>query len=216
MFFNAITGLSVPQKLSLLSAAPIDLKETLLEMIQVEIENARQGANCEINAKLNSLVDQQIIDALYSASQAGVKVRLNIRGICCLRPGIKGLSENIEVISIVDRFLEHARIIHFSHGGDEKVFISSADWMGRNLNRRAELLVPIEDETCRKKLLAVLSCYFDDNVRASRLNAEGQYEPAAASSKAFRAQEYLYQQASDQYSAFANPKATVFKAHRGA
>ena len=216
LFFNAITGLSVPQQLSLLSAAPIDLKETLLEMIQVEIENTKQGANCEINAKLNSLVDRQIIDALYAASQAGVKIRLNIRGICCLRPGVKGLSENIEVISIVDRFLEHARIAHFSHGGDEKVFISSADWMGRNLNRRAELLVPIEDERCRQKLLHVLRCYFDDNVRSSRLNSEGQYETAIASGKSFRAQEYLYQQACDQYSAFANPKATVFKAHRGA
>ena len=217
LFFNAITGLSVPQPLALLAAAPIDLKDTLLEMIQVEIENARQGANCEINAKLNSLVDRQIIDALYSASQAGVSIRLNVRGICCLRPGVEGLSENIKVVSIVDRILEHARVIHFSHGGDEKVFISSADWMGRNLNRRAELLVPIEDEKCRKKLLAVLRSFFEDNVRARRLNADGAYEGVPVGGKPrFRSQEFLYQQACDQYAAFADPKATVFKAHRGA
>ena len=144
-------------------------------------------------------------------------IRDSIRGICCLRPGLPGISENIEVVSIVDRFLEHARIVHFSHGGDDKVFISSADWMGRNLNRRAELLVPIEDENCRQKLQAALASYFKDDIRARKLNADGQYEPISPSGRrSFRVQEFLYQQACDQYAAFSNPKATVFKAHRGA
>ena len=160
MFFNAITGLSVPQPLQLLAAAPIDLKDTLLNLIQVEIENAKQNGTSAINAKVNSLVDKQIIDALYDASAAGVKIRLNVRGICCLKPGVPGLSENIEVVSIVDRLLEHSRIIHFDHGGNNLVYISSADWMGRNLNRRAELLVPIEDKACSQMLLSVLTGYF--------------------------------------------------------
>lgn len=216
MFFNAITGLSVPQPLRHLAAAPINLKDTLLDYIQAEIGHARKGGACEINAKLNSLVDVQIIDALYEASQAGIKINLNIRGICCLRPGVQGLSENIHVVSIVDRFLEHSRIIHFHHGGDDLVFISSADWMGRNLNRRAELLVPIEDNQCRQMLLASLKVYFDDNVKASVLNADGTYSPIEADGKnPFRVQEFLYQQACEMYSAFSNPKATVFKAHRG-
>ena len=216
MFFNAITGLSVPQPLRYLAAAPINLKDTLLDFIQAEIGNARRGGACEINAKLNSLADQQVIDALYEASQAGIKINLNIRGICCLRPGVPGLSENVRVISIVDRLLEHSRIIHFHHGGDDLVFISSADWMGRNLNRRAELMVPIEDSQCRQLLLSQLKLYFKDNVRASVLKADGTYSlDETAGNEPFRVQEYLFQQACDMYSAFSNPKATVFKAHRG-
>ena len=215
LFFNAVTGLSVPQPLKALSAAPINLRDTLVDFIQAEIGNARQGGGCEINAKLNSLVDKRIIDALYAASQAGVKIRLNIRGICCLKPGVPGLSENIEVVSIVDRFLEHARIVHFHHGGDDRVFISSADWMGRNLSRRAELLVPIEDAECRQKLLQLLKAYFRDTVRARVLQSDGSYITRQPSDPPFRVQEYLYQQACDAYSAFANPKATVFKALRG-
>ena len=215
-FFNAITGLSVPQPLRLLAAAPVNLKDTLLDYIQAEVGNARKGGACEINAKLNSLVDKQIIDALYDASQHGVKINLNIRGICCLRPGVKGLSENIRVISIVDRFLEHARIIHFHHGGDDLVFISSADWMGRNLNRRAELMVPIEHNLCKQKLLSNLKLYFEDNVRATELAGDGSYLPVDSKKPdPFRVQEFLYEQACDQYTAFSNPKATLFKAHRG-
>ena len=218
LFFNAVTGLSVPQPMQKLSAAPIDLRESLLELINAEIETAKQGGTCEITAKLNSLVDQEIIDRLYKASKAGVKIRLNVRGICCLRPGVKGLSENIEVISIVDRLLEHSRIFHFSRGGDDVVLISSADWMGRNLNRRAELLVPVGDQNCKRHLLKVLRSYFKDNVRAIQLHADGTYKPVARKKKKqkeFRVQEHLYQEACDIYAAFANPKATVFKAIRG-
>ena len=139
--FNAITGLTVPQSMNKIAASPINLRETTMEFIRLETENARQGNKGEIRAKVNSLVDREIIDALYAASQAGVKVLLNVRGLCCLMPGKKGLSENIRVVSVVDRFLEHSRIFYFHHGGDEKMFISSADWMGRNLDRRVELLV---------------------------------------------------------------------------
>ena len=104
-----------------------------------------------------------------------MQIRLNVRGICCLRPGVTGLSENISVVSIVDRFLEHARILHFHHGGDERVFISSADWMPRNLDRRIELLVPVEDPPCKPRLIEILQTYFDDNVKARHLQADGSY-----------------------------------------
>ncbi|MBT4865780.1 MAG: polyphosphate kinase 1, partial [Planctomycetaceae bacterium] len=124
-FFNAITGYSQPQKFRRIEAAPIGLRERLLEMIQSETQRQKESGRASITAKLNSLVDPKIIDALYEASQAGVPVRLNIRGICCLRPGVEGLSENITVVGVVDRFLEHARIFHFHHGGDERLFISS-------------------------------------------------------------------------------------------
>jgi polyphosphate kinase len=214
-FFNAITGLSVPQPFQALAAAPIDLRETLLDLIQAETETARRGGAAAIDAKLNSLVDTKIIDALYEASSQGVKIRLNIRGICCLRPGIPGLSENIDVVSIVDRFLEHSRIVHFYHGGENLIFISSADWMGRSLNRRAELLIPVLNDKCRFKLLEVLGCYFDDNVASKRLTSTGTYQPVDSSATPFRVQEYLYEQACDWYQVFANPKATVFRAHRG-
>ena len=218
LFFNAITGLSVPQPLKKLAAAPIDLKDTLLELINTEMESAKKGGTGEITAKLNSLAEQSVIDALYKASKAGVKIRLNVRGICCLKPGVKGLSENIEVVSIVDRLLEHARIFHFGRGGDDLVFISSADWMRRNLDRRAELLVPILDQNCKRQLLKVLKSYFKDNVRAIQLAEDGTYKPVTRKKKKqkeFRAQENLYQEACDMYAAFANPKATVFKAIRG-
>ena len=160
---------------------------------------------------------RRIVDALYDASSAGVKIRLNVRGICCLRPGKKGLSENIEVVSIVDRFLEHARILHFCHNGDHLVYISSADWMPRNLDRRIELLIPIQDRQCQQRLIKTLNTYFSDNCHASRLMPDGQYvrKQAKKNRTPFRAQESLYREASELMAAFSNPKATVFKAHRG-
>ena len=173
-FFNAITGLSVPQPMSKLAGAPLNLRETLLDLIQVETEAALNGASAAITAKVNSLADKKIIDALYEASQAGVEINLNIRGICCLVPGKKGLSENIRVISVVDRLLEHARIIRFRHSGDEKLLISSADWMGRNLDRRVELLVPVQDADCKNRLNRILNSYFKDNVAAMELQSRRQ------------------------------------------
>jgi polyphosphate kinase len=154
-FFNAVTGYSHPQQFRKIEAAPIGLREKLLEMIDLETERKLQGQDAEIVVKINSLVDTKIIDALYAASEAGVRVRLNVRGICCLRPGVPGLSENISVVSIVDRFLEHARIMYFLHGGDRRVFISSADWMPRNLDRRVELLTPIEETGLKLRLITM-------------------------------------------------------------
>ncbi len=152
-FLNAVTGYSQPQAYRLIDAAPISLRKRLLTLIQGETERKKQGGRALIVIKINSLVDPQLIEALYTASQAGVTIRLNVRGICCLRPGVPGLSENITVISVVDRFLEHARVLYFYHGGDELVFISSADWMPRNLDRRIELLTPIEDAQSRRRLI---------------------------------------------------------------
>lgn len=213
-FFNAITGLSVPQSLGKLSAAPINLRETLLEMIAIEIENKQKEGSGLIVAKLNSLVDREIIDALYAASQAGVEIRLNIRGICCLLPGKKGLSENITVISIVDRLLEHARVFYFRHGGDDRVFISSADWMGRNLDRRVELLVPVEQDHAKGRLIRMLNAYFDDNTNASVLKDDGSYRTVEDKKKKknrFRSQEALYKEAHQIYQAHSDPRTTVFE-----
>jgi len=175
-FFNSVTGMSTPQPMQKLAMAPLGLRQKLLEMIDVETENAKRGLPSLIRAKVNSLVDPVMIAALYRASQAGVPIQLNVRGICCLRPGVEGLSETIEVVSIVDRLLEHARIFYFQHGDDARMFISSADWMGRNLDRRVELLVPIEDNACRSRLQQILDQYFQDNVRASILKSDGSYQ----------------------------------------
>ncbi|MCA9112085.1 MAG: polyphosphate kinase 1, partial [Planctomycetaceae bacterium] len=193
-FFNAATGASQPQNFRKLEAAPLGLRDALLELVESEIERKRQGQNARITAKLNSLVDPQLIDALYAASQAGIQVRLNIRGICCLRPGVQGLSENIEVVRIIDRYLEHARIISFHHGGDPRVFISSADWMPRNLDKRIELLVPVEDPDCRERLLSFLECYFLDNVKATLLQPDGsQVRRTHSEGEDYRVQERLCQ-----------------------
>ena len=144
-------------------------------------------------AKVNSLQDHQIIAALYRAAAAGVRVRLNVRGICCLRPGVKGLSETIEVTSIVDRFLEHARIFYFNNGGRDEVYLSSADWMERNLDRRLELLFPVTDPRLQRRLIDWLHVFLADNVKARRLNADGVYQRlAAADDEPLRAQEKLY------------------------
>ncbi len=155
-FFNAVCGYSEPGEFLKFSVAPFNLRDTLLDLIRAETERCRQGQKAAITAKVNSLVDPELIEALCEASQAGVKVRLNVRGICCLKPGVKGVSENVSIISIVDRFLEHARIFSFHAGGEKKVYISSADWMPRNLDRRVELMIPVEDPTCRAEALAIL------------------------------------------------------------
>ncbi len=216
-FFNAITGLSVPQTLGKLSAAPINLRETVLEMIAIEIENAQKEGTGEIIVKLNSLVDKELIDALYQASQAGVKVKLNVRGICCLLPGRDDLSQNIRVVSIVDRLLEHARVFYFRHGGDERLFISSADWMGRNLDRRVELMVPVEQSEQKARLINMLQAYFKDNTNAAELKPDCAYALVEAKKKKnrFRSQEFLYKQAHQIYQAHTNPKTTVFEPIRG-
>lgn len=214
-FFNAITGYSQPQRFRKIEAAPIGLREKLLEMIDTETERKKHGQKARIIAKLNSLADPEIIDALYRASNAGVKVQLNVRGICCLRPGVAGMSKNIEVVSIIDRFLEHSRILYFHHGGDERVFISSADWMQRNLDRRVELLVPIEDVALRDRLIETLKTYFRDNVKSRRLLPDGSYEQIPAGKRgAVRSQEVLYRSASDAVQEAQQSQRTVFVPHR--
>jgi len=184
-------------------------------MIEIETQRKQQGQRAQIVAKLNSLVDPQIIDALYAASQAGVTIRLNVRGICCLRPGVAGLSENVTVISIVDRFLEHSRIFYFLHGGDERVFISSADWMPRNLDRRVELLVPIEDAAARRRLITVLDTYFRDNIKARQLLADGTYQTVRGKSKkkAVRSQEELYREACEALKRASASRRTTLEPH---
>ncbi|WP_173405336.1 polyphosphate kinase 1 [Rhodopirellula sp. SWK7] len=216
MFFNAVTGASQPQPLQQLAIAPLTLRRTVLEMIRGETERSKQGQKAEIIAKLNALVDTEVIDALYEASQAGVKIRLNVRGVCCLRPGIPGLSESIQVVSIVDRFLEHARVLYFRHGGDASIFISSADWMPRNLDRRVELLVPVIDPAIRKRLRETLQLYFRDNQNAWAMQPDGSYKRIVAGKKQkpFRVQETLYRNTIDSIRQLKQSSRMVFEAHR--
>jgi polyphosphate kinase len=198
-FFNTVTGRSRFVHFQKISMAPFGLRERLLEMIQSETARAAAGEEAEIMLKMNALEDLQMMEALYAASQAGVKIQLNIRGICCLKPGVKGLSENIRVVSIIDRYLEHARIYWFRQGGDPVVFISSADFMTRNLSKRVELLTPIEDPACRKRLTEFLLTHFSDNVQARQLDKDGNYTPIMRASKskakAVRSQEFFAKQA---------------------
>ena len=214
-FFNAVTGYSQPMKYHKIESAPFGLRDRLLELIRTETELAHDRRPARIVAKVNALLDEKLIDALYTASQAGVEIQLNVRGICCLRPGVPGLSETIEVVSIVDRYLEHARIFYFQHGGEGRVFLSSADWMPRNLDRRIELLVPVEAQAARQRLTDILSAYFQDNVKARRLLADGRHERVAADGREpFRAQEALYEQCRAAVKAAENERVTTFQPHR--
>ncbi|HJN08797.1 MAG TPA: polyphosphate kinase 1 [Pirellulaceae bacterium] len=214
-FLHAVTGYSQPQEFRKIEAAPIGLRERVLEMIEAETKRRQQGQKAHIAVKVNSLADPQVIEALYAASKAGVTIKLNVRGICCLRPGVPGLSENIEVISIVDRFLEHARVFYFYHGGDERVFISSADWMPRNLDRRIELLVPIDGAAARRRLISILDTCFRDNVKARRLLADGSYElPSHGNAAPIRSQEVLFQESREAVRQAALEQRTTFEPHR--
>ncbi len=194
-FFNTITGYSDPPEFSRLTMAPHGLRERLLHLINRETERAKSGQIAMIHAKMNSLVDTEIIRALYEASAAGVQIKLGIRGICCLRPGIKGISDRIIVGSIIDRFLEHTRIFYFNNGGDEEYYCSSADWMPRNLNRRVELFFPVLSEEGRAKLRTALDLFFMDNVKLRMLLPDGTYQhkKRRKNEELVRYQEMLYQ-----------------------
>lgn len=194
-FFNAVTGASQPQQLRHLASAPVTLRKRILDLIEAETKRCLEGQRAEIYAKINALVDTELIDALYRASQAGVQIQLNVRGVCCLRPGVPGLSESIRVVSIVDRFLEHARVIYFRHGGNSELFLSSADWMPRNLDRRVELLIPVDDQECRKKLLDTLRVYFKDTANTWEMQSEGSYKRLDPGDDPVRSQKVLYDRA---------------------
>jgi polyphosphate kinase len=175
LLFNMITGYSVIQTMRKLVIAPSGLKNRLLELIGREAKRSSQKYPGKIMAKLNSLTDTDIIDALYGASRAGVKVFLCVRGICALVPGITDLSENIHVVSIIDHYLEHSRIYYFANGGAEEIYLSSADLMPRNLERRVELMFPAQDEKIRAALRDMLNAYFQDNCQARTLNSGGRW-----------------------------------------
>lgn len=174
--FMEITGLGQPNHLNKIAQSPFTLHKMLLESINGEIEQAKAGKTARIIAKMNALVEPSIVDALYAASQAGVQIELIVRGMCVLRPGVKGLSENIRVRSIVGRLLEHARVFYFENGGDTKVWISSADWMGRNLFRRVEICTPIETPELKQRIIKeTLMLALADNQCAWLMQPDGQY-----------------------------------------
>lgn len=174
--FNMLSGYSEPLAWNKLSLAPLWLRDRFAELIHQEEINAREGRPAHIIAKMNSLCDKGIIMALYKASAAGVKIELIIRGICCLKTGIPGISENITVKSIVGNFLEHSRIFYFYNNGWENVFMGSADWMPRNLDRRVEIMFPVEDETCKKEVMHILDIQLQDNVKAHYLQPDDTYQ----------------------------------------
>ncbi len=197
-FFSALTGYSDPPRLKKLVMAPTGLRQRFLKLIDRESRRAQAGQPAQIAAKMNSLIDDEIIEALYAASRAGVQIQLNVRGICALRPGVRGASENIEVVSVVDRFLEHSRIYWFLNGGDDEVYIASADWMTRNLDKRVELMFPVEEDRHKERVIDALRAMFRDTVKGRWLDADGGYRRRRPPSRrdAFRAQEYLQHQAS--------------------
>lgn len=187
--FNMLSGYSEPRSWNKLSLAPLWLKDRFLYLIDREREHAKEGRPAHIIAKMNSLCDKRIIEALYKASAAGVKIELIIRGICCLKVGIPGISENITVRSIVGNYLEHARIFYFENDGKAEYYCSSADWMPRNLDRRVEILFPVEKPQLQEKLHHILECQLQDNVKASLLQKDGSYERVNRRGKApFNAQ----------------------------
>jgi polyphosphate kinase len=191
--FNTLTGLASYPGLDKLLVAPFDLSRRLIGFIERERDHALAGKAGRIIVKLNSLVDHEVIEKLYEASCAGVKIDLIIRGICCLRPKVPGLSENIRVVSIVGRFLEHSRIYYFENAGDPVVYLASADWMPRNFIRRVEIAFPIEDPTLRDELINdVLPRFVNDRVKARELQADGTYVRLQGKEDEPRMQAQLY------------------------
>jgi polyphosphate kinase len=174
--FNYLTGSSRQMKYRKLLVAPVNLKEKTVELIDREIRHRQEGRPAHIVAKLNRLADKEIIEKLYEASKAGVKIDLIVRGVCMLRPGVEGLSENITVRNIIGRFLEHSRVFYFANGGEEEVYIGSADWMARNLKYRIEVVAPVTNPALQHYLKHVLlAAYLRDNVKARELNPDGSY-----------------------------------------
>ena len=196
-FFNSVTGRTKLMRFRKLYPSPAMMKARLIELIEGEAERARQGEPAKISAKMNSLQDVEMINALYRAADAGVDIELNIRGVCCLKPGPRANGKSIKVVSIVDRYLEHARIFFFHHGGNAQIFIASADWMTRNLDKRVELMAPILDVKLARRLKSILDSCFKDNVQSSLILPDGTSEPILRKKgqKAFRMQQQLTKEA---------------------
>ncbi|PMB27589.1 polyphosphate kinase 1, partial [Fischerella thermalis CCMEE 5319] len=173
--FNYLTGYSCQNYYRKLLVSPVTMRDRMIALIRREIEHSQNGEKGRIIAKMNSLVDPQIIATLYEASQAGVEIDLIIRGICCLRPGVPDVSTNIRVISIIGRFLEHSRIFHFHNNGHDEIYIGSADWMPRNLDRRVEAVTPVEDPKILQNLQNILEIMLADNRQAWELKSDGSY-----------------------------------------
>jgi polyphosphate kinase len=192
--FNFLTGYTRPQEFNHLVLAPTGLREHFIAMIQNEAEQARAGKTARIVAKLNSLIDTAVIEQLYLANQAGVQIDLIVRGMCSLRPGLKGVSERIRVVSIVDRYLEHARIFYFHGGGNPTIWLTSADWMPRNFDRRIEIAFPVLEPQLQRRLSGILELQLADSVKAWRMEADGSYgRPRIIEGSGFRFQERFYE-----------------------
>jgi polyphosphate kinase len=188
--FNYLTVYSQRESFNKLLVAPITLRKRMLDLIRRETDNAKQDKPARITAKLNRLADSEMVNALYDASRAGVQIDLIIRGICTLRPGVPGMSENIRVRSVVGRLLEHSRVYYFENGGHSEVYIGSSDWMPRNLDRRVEVLTPIEDDSMKWSLKErYLESYLRDTEKAHVLQPDGTYRlPEASGGESFNAQ----------------------------
>jgi polyphosphate kinase len=196
--FNYLTGYSAKKDYQKLLVSPVNLRERFEAMIRREIAHQLKGEQGHLIFKMNALVDPQVIRLLYQASQAGVKIDLLVRGICCLRPGVPGVSENIQVISIVGRFLEHSRIYYFRNAAQEEIYLGSADLMPRNINRRVEVLFPLEGEDLIRHVRDdILAVYFADTVKARQMRSDGTYarRQPAQGKRALNSQEWLIRQA---------------------
>ncbi len=200
--FNVITGYSRPPEYQHFAVAPHGLRSFFVRRIKIETENAKKGLPCGITAKVNSLVDPEIISLLYEASSAGVPVKVVVRGICCLIPGLPGVSENIQIISIVGQLLEHSRIFRFENGGDPKIYMGSADWMPRNLDRRVELVFPIEDADLKERAFGILDTLLSDNTNARIMQPDTSYQHVNRRGRsAFSSQLTFYKQAQERLKA---------------
>ncbi|MCL2878792.1 MAG: polyphosphate kinase [Treponema sp.] len=215
LLFNMLTGYSDVQTMRRLVLAPSGLKHKLIELIDRETKRTGQEYSGKIMAKLNSLTDTDMIDALYRASRAGVNIQLCVRGICTLVPGVPGLSDNIRVISIIDHYLEHSRVIYFANGGNEELYLSSADWMSRNLERRVELMFPVQDKKIITEIYSMLNAYFNDRCQARELRPDGTWRRvnAPGKEKPFRVQKDMLARAALE-SVIPGPVKQEFKVRR--
>jgi polyphosphate kinase len=192
--FNLLTGYTRPQRFHHLVLAPTGLREHFVDLIRNEAEEARAGKAARIIAKVNSLIDDSVIEELYAASRAGVQIDLIVRGMCSLRPGLPGVSERIRVTSIVDRYLEHARVFYFHNGGTPTFWLGSADWMPRNFKRRIEIAFPVLDPQLQAKLKEILELQLIDSVKAWQMQPDGSYErKISTNGPGFRFQERFYE-----------------------